>query len=149
MPATLYLVRHGRTMFNEKRVIQGWCDSPLTREGEEQAARVGRYFAHEGVFFDHAYASTLARTHQTIEAITDMPYGREPGLREWFFGAYEGERVDLMPARPWGDYFVQFGGEGEREFHARICSTLREIMARPRHENVLVVSHGSDRKSVV
>ena len=49
MPATLYLVRHGRTMFNEKRVIQGWCDSPLTGEGEEQAARVGRYFAHEGV----------------------------------------------------------------------------------------------------
>ena len=87
MPATLYLVRHGRTMFNEKRVIQGWCDSPLTREGEEQAARVGRYFAHEGVSFDHAYASTLARTHQTIEAITDMSYGREPGLREWFFGA--------------------------------------------------------------
>lgn len=143
MPATLYLVRHGRTMFNEKRVIQGWCDSPLTHEGEEQAARVGRYFAHEGVSFDHAYASTLARTHQTIEAITDMSYGREPGLREWFFGAYEGERVDLMPTRPWGDYFVQFGGEGEREFHARICSTLREIMARPGHENVLVVSHGS------
>lgn len=143
MSGMLYLVRHGKTLFNEKRVIQGWCDSPLTGEGELQAARVGRYLAHAGVAFDHAYASTLARTHQTIEAITTMPYGRELGLREWFFGAYEGERVDLMPARPWGDYFVQFGGEGQDEFRERICSTLQNIMARPGHENVLVVSHGS------
>lgn len=144
----LYLVRHGQTLFNRKRLIQGCCDSPLTEEGRSRAARVGRFLAHEGVAFDHAYASTLARTHQTIETIVDglpqdLAYAREAGLCEWFFGEYEGERVSLMPARPWGDYFVQFGGESERAFHQRICGTLHDIMVRPEHESVLVVSHGS------
>lgn len=143
MTATLYLVRHGRTLFNERGLIQGWVDSPLTAEGEEQAERVGRYFAREGITFDHAYASTLARTHQTIERICDMPFGREPGLREWYFGAYEAERVALMPARPWGDYFVQFGGEGQGAFRERVCAALDNIMRRPGHERVLAVSHGS------
>ncbi|WRK52458.1 histidine phosphatase family protein [Coprobacillaceae bacterium CR2/5/TPMF4] len=26
----LYLMRHGETLFNQRRKIQGWCDSPLT-----------------------------------------------------------------------------------------------------------------------
>lgn len=144
----LYLVRHGQTLFNRKGIIQGWSDSPLTDDGAEQAARVGRFLAHEGIAFDHAYASTLARTHQTIEAVIaglpqDLAYHREAGLREWFFGEYEGERVALMPARPWGEYFVQFGGESESQFHERVCGTLRQIMERPRHDSVLAVSHGS------
>lgn len=29
----LYIVRHGKTLFNEKHLIQGCCDSPLTAEG--------------------------------------------------------------------------------------------------------------------
>lgn len=143
MAGTLYLVRHGRTLFNEKRIIQGWSDSPLTAEGEDQAERVGRYFRREGIVFDHAYASTLARTHQTIECITDMPYERVSGLREWFFGSFEGEHVYLMPPYPWGDFYRQFGGEGQEEFRARIVGTLTEIMQQPGHERVLVVSHGS------
>lgn len=143
MAGTLYLVRHGRTLFNEKRIIQGWSDSPLTAEGEAQAERVGRYFAREGIAFDHAYASTLARTHQTIERITDMPYAREPGLREWFFGSFEGEHVYLMPPYPWGDFYVQFGGEGQEGFRARVAGALTDIMQRPGHERVLAVSHGS------
>ena len=95
MPQELYLVRHGQTMFNEKRVIQGWCDAPLTELGREQAARIGRYFAFRGITFDAAFTSTLARTQRTIECIVDMPYERIEGLREWGFGAFEGERVSL------------------------------------------------------
>lgn len=149
MTATLYLVRHGVTLFNTKHIIQGWTDSPLTPEGEEQAARVGRFFRHEGISFDHAYASTLSRTHQTIERITDMPYGSEPGLREWYFGMYEGEHTYLMPEYPWGDFFVQYGGERQSEMEARVCGALVGIMQRPGHERVLAVSHGSACRQVL
>lgn len=143
MVQELYLVRHGRTMFNEKRVIQGWCDAPLTAEGVEMAQRVGRYVAHEGIEFDHAYTSTLTRTQQTIECITDLPYERIEDLREWGFGAFEGERVSLMPEFPWGDFYVQFDGEGQMQVRERVCRALGEIMERPGHERVLAVSHGS------
>ena len=144
MASELYLVRHGRTMFNEKRVIQGWCDAPLTPEGEEQAARVGRYLAREGIAFDRAFTSTLTRTQQTIACITDMPYERIEDLREWGFGAYEGERVSLMPPFPWGDFFVPFGGEGQLQVRERVCRAMVEAMERAGDGAcVLAVSHGS------
>ena len=36
------LVRHGQTEHNVAARLQGWCDSPLTAEGEEAAAALGR-----------------------------------------------------------------------------------------------------------
>lgn len=104
MHGDLYLVRHGKTMFNEKRVIQGWCDAPLTLEGEEQAERIGRYFEREGITFDHAYTSTLTRTQQTIERIVDMSYERVEDLREWGFGAFEGGAREPYAAVPVGRF---------------------------------------------
>ena len=38
---SLYIVRHGQTEFNLDRKIQGWCDSPLTELGINQAKSVG------------------------------------------------------------------------------------------------------------
>lgn len=144
MTRELYLVRHGRTMFNEKRVIQGWCDAPLTELGEEQATRIGRYFAQEGIAFDRAFTSTLTRTQQTMEHITNMPYERVKDLREWGFGAFEGERVSLMPPFPWGDFYVPFGGEGQLQVRERVCRALTGIMEDAGEgARVLVVSHGS------
>lgn len=37
MKKTLYLMRHGQTLFNLQHKIQGWCDSPLTELGIKQA----------------------------------------------------------------------------------------------------------------
>ena len=38
MKKTLYLMRHGETMFNVQKKIQGWCDSPLTERGKRNRA---------------------------------------------------------------------------------------------------------------
>ena len=40
----LYLMRHGQTLFNTLNRIQGWCDSPLTEKGRDQARQVRAYF---------------------------------------------------------------------------------------------------------
>ena len=37
MKKIFYLMRHGQTLFNVRRKIQGACDSPLTEQGIEQA----------------------------------------------------------------------------------------------------------------
>ena len=39
MNKDLYLVRHGQTIFNLKRIIQGWSDSPLTQGLRSGSAR--------------------------------------------------------------------------------------------------------------
>lgn len=144
MNKDLYLVRHGQTIFNLKRIIQGWSDSPLTQLGCDQAARAGMFIRARGIEPDHAYTSTLHRTEQTIANLwPGLAYERLDGLREWFFGDFEAERVMLMPERPWRDFYRQFGGEGQMQVRERMVATLTELMQRPDHTCVLAVSHGS------
>ena len=40
MELKFYFVRHGKTLFNLKGRMQGWCDSPLLDEGIQQAKNV-------------------------------------------------------------------------------------------------------------
>jgi len=140
--STLYLMRHGQTLFNVRHKIQGWCDAPLTEQGIFQAKVAGEYFRNHGITFDHAYSSTAERACDTLELVCDMPYERLKGLKEWNFGVFEGESEDLNPPLPYGDFFKTYGGEGEMELRQRMADTLGEIMARPNHESVLAVSHG-------
>lgn len=143
MKRNLYLVRHGRTMFNEKGIIQGWCDSPLTEVGRTQAKRVGSYFKARNIAFDAAYASPTGRTRETLECITDMPYTCDAGLRELYFGTFEGEHETVL-VKPFTDeMFVPFGGESLSQLAERMSGALTNIMMRESHERVLVVSHGT------
>ena len=100
MKKTLYLVRHGQTIFNMRRKIQGWCDSPLTELGKAQAGVAAEYFRSHGITFDHAYSSTSERACDTLEILTPMPYTRVKGLKEWNFGVFESESEDLNPPSP-------------------------------------------------
>ena len=126
MNKDLYLVRHGQTIFNLKRIIQGWSDSPLTQLGCDQAARAGMFLRARGIEPDHAYTSTLHRTEQTIANLwPGLAYERLDGLREWFFGDFEAERVMLMPERPWRDFYRQFGGESQIQVRERMASGPR------------------------
>ena len=41
----LFVIRHGRTMFNTIGRAQGWSDTPLTAEGEEDSSGSRGWFA--------------------------------------------------------------------------------------------------------
>ncbi len=143
MKQTLYLMRHGQTLFNVRKKIQGWCDSPLTKLGVKQATIARRYFDERNIVFDYAYSSTSERASDTLELITDMPYTRLKGLKEWHFGILESESEDLNPPLPYGDFFVAFQGEGEMAFRKRVVDTITTQMNEPNHQTVLMVSHGA------
>ncbi|MEH7417351.1 histidine phosphatase family protein [Neobacillus drentensis] len=142
MKKTFYLMRHGQTEFNKRRKIQGWCDSPLTELGVKQAETAAKYMKEHNIVFDHAYSSTSERACDTLEIVTDMPYTRLKGLKEWNFGTFEGESEDLNPSLPYGNFFANYGGEKEKEFQKRVANTCQKIME---EENgvVLAVSHGA------
>lgn len=139
----LYLVRHGQTLFNAQHKIQGFCDSPLTEIGIRQAQIAREHLEKEGIRFSEAYSSTSERASDTLELLTDHPYKRIKGLREWNFGSYEGEGEHLNPPLPYNDFFVQFGGESQVELEERISSTIETIMHNTQGENILIVSHGA------
>lgn len=144
MKKTLYLMRHGQTLFNLQHKIQGWCDAPLTPLGIKQARIAGEYFKDNKIQFDHAYSSTAERACDTLEIVTDyqMPYTRVKGLKEWNFGVFEGKDECLNPPLPYGDFFKAYGGEGEMEVRERMSKTLTDIMNQEDHQIVLAVSHG-------
>ena len=137
MKKTLYLMRHGQTLFNLRKKIQGACDSPLTDEGKRQAKIAGLYFKENNIIFDHAYSSTQERASDTLEIVTDykMPYERLKGIKEWNFGVFEGESEDLNPPhkpneRSFGDFFVKFKEESEKQVSERMTKALLDIMER-------------------
>ncbi|MBC1287991.1 histidine phosphatase family protein [Listeria welshimeri] len=143
MKKTLYLMRHGQTLFNQRKKIQGFCDAPLTELGVKQAKIAGSYFKEHKISFDQAYSSTSERASDTLELITDKNYTRLKGLKEWNFGTFEGESEDLNPPLPYGDFFAAYGGEREIDFRNRLIETMENMMNQDNHEIVLAVSHGA------
>ena len=142
MKKTLYLMRHGQTLFNLQHKIQGWCDAPLTPLGIKQAQMAKEYFTN--ITLDHAYASTSERASDTLEIITDMPYTRLKGLKERNFGMFEGESEDLNPNFDdfgYDDLFPHYGGERKEDVLKRLKETLTDVMDKEDHQTVLALSH--------
>ena len=141
----LYLMRHGETLFNKRRKIQGWCDSPLTELGIEQAKAAREYL--KDIPFDHYYSSTSERCCDTLEIVTNyqVPYQRLKGLKERYFGEFEGESEDLNPKFDsnfgYDELFPHYGGEYFKETQTRVVHTIKEFMNKEDHQNVLAVSH--------
>lgn len=144
MAKTLYLMRHGQTLFNVLKKIQGWCDSPLTEEGIRQAKIARKWFEDNNIQFDHAYSSTSERCCDTLELVSDMPYVRLKGLKEHNYGALEAEGEFLAENDPekCKTYYLQFGGESSETVKERMIETLTNIMEQEDHHSVLAVSHG-------
>ena len=139
----VYLMRHGETLFNLLHKKQGWCDSPLTDLGIYQAKVAKKYFEDNNITFDYAFSSTSERASDTLELVTDMPYKRCKGLKEWFFGKYEAVDEHLNPPYPYNDFFKQFGGEGELEFRQRAFNAVKEcVESTPDGSTILIVCHG-------
>lgn len=58
MAKIVYLMRHGQTLFNELKKVQGWCDSPLTELGKEQARD------KQDNIFNHKVSSLVRPMHR-------------------------------------------------------------------------------------
>ncbi|MBO0436278.1 histidine phosphatase family protein [Vagococcus fluvialis] len=139
---TIYLTRHGQTLFNLQHKIQGFCDSPLTELGINQAKIAKEYFIREGIKLEEAHSSTSERAVDTLEILTELPFRTHKKLKEWNFGTFEGEGEHLNPPLPYNDFFVQFGGEDQLEVEKRLNEAITKIAAESSNEQILIVSHG-------
>lgn len=137
-PLEIYVVRHGETMLNVARRMQGWVDAPLTPRGEEGARDLGRGLESEGVRFDAVYTSDTGRAQQTA-ALVLSEAGQEDlienlvadrRLREASFGTYEGmagDKIFAMMAEAAGtpsDETVERVDMEPDEFVAHITNTI-------------------------
>lgn len=90
----LILVRHGQTELNAQNKLQGWIDAPLTTRGRETAKELRQVL--EPIALTAAYTSDRERAEDTASLILahrfpEVPITTEPLLREYYFGALEGQ----------------------------------------------------------
>ena len=104
MVQTLYLMRHGETLFNTQKRVQGLCDSPLTDLEFTQAKLVRDYFQEKGITFDKVYSSTQERATDTLKLITNQSYQQLKGLKEMNFGIFEAQPESLLK---WVNVFMK------------------------------------------
>lgn len=145
----LYLVRHGESEGNAKRLFFGQTDYPLTQRGQEQAWQAAEKL--RAVVFDRCYASDLARAWDTAEICLTgrfvMPE-RCPELREQHMGDLENktwEEAQRMYGGTLEEYLDDWYHidlptvESPRDMTARVAACVDEIIRQGR--DTLIVAH--------
>lgn len=153
----LYLLRHGQTEFNVKKLVQGRCDSPLTDLGRQQAQTAAAWLKAHGVVPDKVASSPLGRAMATASLVACEFLGPdaavEPceGIIERCYGTFEEGPHDALPTDVWdpGEDLVPFGGEGSRALQERMVGTLTNLMGAEGIETLLAVSHGSASRQFI
>lgn len=89
----LYIIRHGKTDWNELHKLQGHTDIPLNANGIAMAENAAKEY--KNVHFDVCYCSPLTRARQTADIILrdrdeKVPVIIDDRLIEMCFGEYEG-----------------------------------------------------------
>lgn len=153
----LYLLRHGQTEFNVKKLVQGRCDSPLTDLGRQQAGMAAAWLKAHSVVPDKVVSSPLGRAMDTASLVATELLGPdaavEPceGIIERSYGTFEEGPHDALPTDVWdpGEDLVPFGGEGSKALQERMVATLTNLISAEGIETLLAVSHGSASRQFI
>lgn len=157
----LYVIRHGETEWNKKKILQGWLNSNLTKEGKEAADNLRKKFKEDNIKIDQIYTSTQKRAIDTAEIINkdfNLEITKLDELKELGFGKWENMCIDDIYKEYEEDYNIYInspkdytptcGGESYEELYERVERAL-DIILSSNKENILVVTHGVTLKVIV
>lgn len=146
----IYVIRHGLTGLNKKKLVNGQIDEPLAPEGIEQAKTALTLIPKS---ITHIYTSPLLRAKQTAEIINSKVkklVSVQQELTEIHMGSLAGKSWEEMEG---GlelkkkhraiefDYRPQ-GGESAKEVKKRIITFLKKINGKHNDHETLIVTHG-------
>jgi 2,3-bisphosphoglycerate-dependent phosphoglycerate mutase len=151
----IFLVRHGETDFNRQGIVQGrGVNSSLNENGIKQAKAFFEHFKH--IHFDAVFASTLQRTHQTLEPFVQQGY--KLIVHEELDEIHEGRTSDremhnefFKITNNWREGILHekiSGGESPLELQQRQLRFINEIL--PNYKGtILICSHGRAMRSLL
>lgn len=119
----LYLLRHGQTEFNVKKLVQGRCDSPLTDLGRKQAGMAAAWLKGHDVVPDKVVSSPLGRAMDTAQLVATELLGPdaavEPceGIIERCYGTFEEGPHDALPTDVWDPGTARAHGRHPHQYH--------------------------------
>ncbi len=145
--SSMFILRHGETLWNVEGRMQGHLDSPLTHHGREQARRQGEILHRAGAAGLPLYCSPLGRAIETARlALPECVPIIDVRLAEVAMGAWQGlSHAEILTASPdtevaHGAFLWKFaapGGERLEEMRARVAGFLDDAPA-----EAVVVTHG-------
>ncbi|PSR17442.1 histidine phosphatase family protein [filamentous cyanobacterium CCP3] len=151
MSLNLYFLRHGETESSQTGTYCGLSDPELTAEGMAMAQAFADKYQH--LPWQAIYASPLRRTVATATPIckaTGLTMEQRDGLKEMYFGEWEGQTHEEVERRYSKDYVRWLaepawnpptGGETGVQVASRAALVIAEIEANHSSGNVLIVSH--------
>ena len=157
----LYIMRHGRTDWNDRHKMQGRTDTHLNENGIQMAKNACKEYGN--VHFDICFCSPLARAVETAELVLkgrNVPIVLDERLVEMGFGSFEGlENSYKIPDCPINVFFQKPeeydraapDAESMDELFTRTGEFLRE-KAYPLVEagkDVLIIGHGAMNSCIV
>ncbi len=145
------LLRHGKTVWNEQRRLQGRGNSPLTDSGRQLVELWAQQLKGNG--FERIIASDLGRVKETVSIINrilELPVEYDSRLQEQSWGDWEGlslaqireEQPDILEQQieaGWG--FNAPGGESRLAVKNRVFTALDDMHSRYPGEHILIVCH--------
>ena len=155
----IFLVRHGLTLWNSERKIQGHSDVALAPEGIAQAELLAKNFPQEKI--SAVYSSDLARAKMTAEILAkkfNLPVQLEKNLREANWGVWEGQKLSEIEKSDPLNYERFFHNPEELKIknaetflhlQERAISTVKKIIAAHPDENIILVAHGAINRTIL
>ncbi|MCE5329149.1 histidine phosphatase family protein [bacterium] len=153
MGMKLFLLRHGKTLWNLEGRYQGVSNTNLTKDGIQQAKLAAKYLSK--VNFSGIYSSPLGRAIETSEIfkkVLKKGYMIRENLKEIDFGKWEGLKFDEINERYNSDYqnwlrdpytYPPTDGESFISLTKRALQELKKISEEnPDNSNILIISHG-------
>ncbi len=158
----IYIVRHGQTMWNKEKRLQGSVDIELNENGKELAIITGQNLADTHI--DIIFSSPLKRAHETAKLIKnnrDIEIIVDDRLRELNFGSMEGESYEkLYEEKTHG--FKYFFTEPHLYYPPEDGETLEHLVERASNfmkdvieplaetcQRVMIVAHGAMNKALM
>ena len=139
----LYIIRHGQTDMNARRVLQSRTDLPLNAIGVEQAKEAAARL--KDIPFRKVYSSPLLRAVQTAElAAPGIPVTVDERLIEMDYGPYEG--MDLRSPAPeimafFRDFAHTPAPEGVEQLSSVVARAGRFLADVEKEGDILISTH--------
>jgi broad specificity phosphatase PhoE len=153
----IYMIRHGRTDWNDQRRIMGREQVPLNEKGREMVEAVAGQLAAEDIAT--IYSGTLARTKETSRILAEAWGAKiieEPRLDESAYERWVGKKYtelrgdrefDLYGKAPTRSRFSE--GEGMADIQKRALAVIDRIAEEKRGIKTALVSHADVIKPVI
>ncbi|MGN1375668.1 MAG: histidine phosphatase family protein [Prevotella sp.] len=141
---TLLLVRHGETIDNVNKIMQGQTQGELTEKGREQAKELSNIIS--GRHIDAFVSSDLRRAVETCEIIAsphNIAVQTTALLRERDWGGFTGRYIPDLKDETWPDDI-----ESIVNLKQRAGSFISYIVRTFPDKTVLAVGHGIINKAI-